>query len=331
MLDLRRRQKGEAPTMRLRLEAHVLLSAVFALGLLACDLGKVTVGTTAKVLVRAQPALQQESDYQLAHDAIPGALKTIEGFWVVDPDNEDLLGILTEGYCQYGTAFIEDDWEVAKFAKKFDDVEYHNARATHIFTRCLNYALKQLGEKWQNDVFEAPDAVARIAKDTGGGQRDQLMWAALALGSIINHNLNRVETLAYQPTVKIMLDRVLELDKASPPSRPDYAALPHIAFGMLYSATGAQLGGKPDQARSEFELALKLTADKDHPDGRLLLARVLMGYRVGLVTNDQKFFHSQLKQVLETPPSVWPEQRLANEVAHRRARRYLSHEKELFQ
>ena len=40
---------------------------------------------------------------------------------------------------------------------------------------------------------------------------------------------------------------------------------------------------------------------------------------------------AQLKQVLETPPSVWPEQRLANEVAHRRARRYLSHEKELFQ
>jgi hypothetical protein len=48
------------------------------------------------------------------------------------------------------------------------------------------------------------------------------------------------------------------------------------------------------------------------------------------MTNDQAFFHDQLKQVLETPPSVWPEQRLANEVAHRRARRYLSHEKEWF-
>jgi hypothetical protein len=56
-----------------------------------------------------------------------------------------------------------------------------------------------------------------------------------------------------------------------------------------------------------------------------------MGYRVGLQNNDRKFFHDQLKQVLETPPSIWPEQRLANEVAHRRARRYLSHEKDLFQ
>jgi hypothetical protein len=307
------------------------LAAIFVVNLLACDIGQVTVATTAKVLVRAQPSLQQESDYQLAHDAIPGALKTIEGFWVVDPDNADLLGILTEGYCQYGTAFVEDDWEVAKFAKKLDDIEYHNARATHIFTRCLNYALKQLGEHWQNDLFEAPDAVAKLAKATGADKRDQMMWAALALGSIINHNLSRVEMLAYQPTVKILLDRVLELDKASPPSRQDYAALPHIAFGMLYSAVSNQLGGKPAEAKAEFEAALQITADKEHPAGKLLLARTLMGYRLGLVNNDRKFFHDQLKQVLETPPSVWPEQRLANEVAHRRARRYLSHEKDLFQ
>jgi len=124
---------------------------------------------------------------------------------------------------------------------------------------------------------------------------------------------------------------VIDLDRASPPSRVDYAALPHVAFGMLYSAASAQLGGKPAEARAEFEAALKATADKDHPDGRLLLARALLGYRIGLMTNDRKLFHDQLKQVLETPPSVWPEQRLANEVAHRRARRYLSHEKELFQ
>jgi hypothetical protein len=305
--------------------------AVALLSLTGCDLGQFTVRTTAKVLVRAQPSLQQESDYQLAHDAIPGALKTIEGFWVVDPDNENLMKILTEGYCQYGTGFIEDDWEVAKFAKKLEEIEYHNARATHIFTRCLNYALKQLGEKWQRDIFEAPEAVAKLAKDTDAEKRDPLMWAALGLGSIINHNLNRVEMLSYLPTVRIMLDRVLELDKAKRPSRPEYAALPHVAYGMLYSAVGPQFGGKVKEAREEFEAALQLTADKDNPNGRLLLARTLMGYRLGVMTNDRKFFHDQLKQVLETPPSIWPEQRLANEVAHRRARRYLSHEKELFQ
>jgi hypothetical protein len=297
---------------------------VVVLNLVACDLGRITVNTTAKVLVRAQPALQQESDYQLAHDAIPGTLKTIEGFWVVNPDNEDLTALLTEGYCQYGTGFVEDDWEVAKFAKNLADAEHHNARATHIFTRCLNYALKQLGGRWQKELFESPQIVAQLVKDTGADKRTAMMWAALALGSIINHNLSLPELIASVPAVRIILDRVLEIDNVTPPARKDHAALPHIAYGLLLTAVGPQMGGNPVKARAEFDTALKLT------DGKLLLARTLMAYRLGVITNDRKLFHDQLKQVLETDPAIWPEQRLANEVAHRRARRYLSHEKQLF-
>ena len=323
---------------------HVLALLVL-LG--ACDLGKITVGTTAKVLARAQPSLQMESDYQMAHDAIPGALKTIEGFWVVDPDNEILIPILTEGYCQYGTAFVEDDWEVAKFAKKLDDVEVHNARATHMFMRCLNYALKTLGSRWQKELFaDDPAVVAKLVHDTGSDQRTPMMWAGLALGSIVNHNISRPEALAQLSAVKLILARLNEIDgckvnpdKAGPrysgpcthlPSNLNLAVLPHVAQGMVFSTGGAQFGGDPAAAKAEFEMALQISADKDHPDGRFLLARTLMGYRLGLATNDRKIFHDQLKKVLETPPSVWPEQRLANEVAHRRARRYLSHEKELF-
>src|SRR5689334_3260770 len=69
-------------------------------GLSACDMGKLTVNTTSKVLVRAQPSLKMESDYELAARAIPGTLKTIEGFWIVNPDNDDLTALLAEGYCQ---------------------------------------------------------------------------------------------------------------------------------------------------------------------------------------------------------------------------------------
>ena len=139
------------------------LSAVIAAG---CGgaIRHTTVGTTAGILKRAQPSLQQESDYELARQAIPGALKTIEGFWIVD-DNADLVGILTEGYCQYGTAFIEDDWEEARFRKDLAAVEYHNERATHIFTRCLNYALHQLGGRWRKELFAEPDKVAKLIHD----------------------------------------------------------------------------------------------------------------------------------------------------------------------
>jgi len=300
------------------------LALLAAASLCACDVGKFTVNTTSKVLLRGQPSLQQEADYELARTAIPGALKTVESFWIVDPDNWRLTKILTEGYCQYGTAFVEDDWEAAKFKKDLDAIEYNNTRANHIFTRCLNFALKSLGSRWQKEIFEGPDVIAKLLHDTSSEKRFELLFAGLALGSLVNHNLTRVEMLSNLSTVEAIMNRVLEMDKANPPSNKAHAALPYIALGMLNSGRPKAMGGDPDKAKAMFEAALKVT------DNKMLLARSLMGYRVGIQTNDQKFFHEQLKIVLETAPSVWPEQRLANEVAHRRARRYLSHEKDLF-
>src|SRR5437879_4655057 len=105
--------------------------------------GHTAANTTAKIPAAAQPPPQQESDDELAARAIPGALRTVEGFYVAD-EQPALRAILTEGYCQYATAFVEDEWEIAKFAKKLDDVEYHNGRASKMFARCLTYALQDL-------------------------------------------------------------------------------------------------------------------------------------------------------------------------------------------
>jgi hypothetical protein len=306
----------------MRLALLLVLTAVSSAG---CDIGKLTVNTTSKVLLRAQPSLQQESDYELARQAIPGALKTIEGFWIVDPENERLIQILTEGYCQYGTGFVEDDWEAARLNKDLAATEYHSARATKIFNRCLNYALARLGDRWKRDLFgDDPTVKKLLQEDGGGGKRFSMLYAGLALGSIINHNLTRMEMLGYLPTVELIQHHVLELDKKNPPKNLAHAALPYIALGMIHTGRPTAMGGQPDRAREYFEQALKVTG------GKFLLARALMGYRVGLAKGDRKFFHDQLKQVLETDPAIWPEQRLANEVAHRKARRYLSKEKELF-
>ncbi len=307
------------------MRSAAVCTASLVLGLASCDIGKITVNTTSKVLLRAQPSIKMEADYELARQAIPGTLKTVEGFWVVDPENANLIRILTEGYCQYGTGFVEDDWEAAKFAKDIEQIDYHNERSTKIFTRCLNYALLNLGERWQNGIFGTPEAVAKLLADTNINCRFSLLFAGLALGSLVNHNLARIEMLGNLPTVEAILNRVLEMDQANPPADKAHAALPHVALGMLATARPKALGGKPDVGQKHFETAIALT------EGKYLLPRVLMAYRVGKANNDQAFFHDQLKIVLETAPSVWPEQRLANEVAHRKARRYLKHEKEMFE
>jgi hypothetical protein len=320
MNDRGSRQKGTHPSMRLALVLVLVATSA------ACDIGKFTVNTTSKVLLRAQPSLQQEADYELARQAIPGTLKTIEGFWIVDPGNWRLIRLLTEGYCSYGTGFVEDDWEEAKRKQDLTAAEYHNTRSTKIFNRCLNYALLALGDRWKKELFGSQEVVKKLLLEKGGQKRRfSMMYAALALGSIANHNTNLPDMIGYLPTVQQVLEHVVEIDKRSPEKNLSHAALPHIALGMLHSARPKAMGGDPDRAKHHFEEALRITSN------RLLLARTLMAYRVGLATNDRKFFHDQLKIVLETPPSIWPEQRLANEVAHRKARRYLSQEKELFQ
>jgi hypothetical protein len=317
-----------------------LVGALLVAFLAACDMGQFTVNTTAKVLQRAQPSLKQESDYELAARAIPGTLKTVEGFWVVSPDNEKLIAILTEGYCQYGTAFVEDEWEVAKIAKDLDRVAELDARSTRMFMRCLNFALRSLGGRWQTELFGTPEQVAALLKGAGGDQRNALMWAAYALGSIINHNLQNIEIIAHKETVMLMFQRIIELDKTqvtrdkankivfppakAGPSDRTFAALPHIALGMLFSVGGKDIGGDPDKAEAHFQTAIHLT------DGKYLLPKTMYGFRVGKMTQNKDLYRKTLIEVLTTPPSIWPEQRLANEVAHRRARRYLKHEKELF-
>lgn len=307
-----------------RLGSASALALVAALALGGCDLGQFTVNTTAKVLVRAQPSIKMESDYELAARAIPGTLKTVEGFWVVDPGNDKLIKILTEGYCQYGVGFVEDEWEQAMIRKDFDGAQYHSTRATKMFLRCMNYALKTLGSRWQKEIFADADTVRKLVADTGAGKRTPMMWAAIGLASSINQNKDNIELVAQLSTARLMLERVAELDAKHPPADKALAALPHVALGMAYTAAGAQLGGDAVRAEAEFKKALELTGD------RFLLARVQYARRVGVMTQNRQLFHDELIKVLSTDPAIWPEQRLANEIAHRRARRYLSIEKELF-
>lgn len=298
-----------------------------------------TVDTTSKVLARAQPSLKMESDYELASRAIPGALKTIEGFWVASPSNMRLVDILTEGYCQYGTGFVEDELERALIAKDLEAVAYHEVRATKMFLRCMNYAFKRLGTKFQEDLFGTQDQIDKRIASVSCGQRTPFMWAAVGLASAINRNKDRTELTSHISTAKAMLARVVELDaKCGLPKDKALAALPHVALGMANSG----FGGNTEVAKTHFQSAIDIT------EGKYLLAEVLMAKQIGFRMasedldgngeNDEKdreagrkYYHDTLMKVLGTSPSIWPEQRLANEIAHRRARRYLSQEEEIFE
>jgi hypothetical protein len=289
-----------------------------------CDTGKIAVNSTSKILEKAQPSMKQEADYDMAARAIPAALKTVEGFHVAYPDNERLVAILAEGYCQYATGFIEDEWELAVIAKDYDQADYLARRATKAFLRCMGYGLEMLGKKWQEAILGNLAAVEALAQKAGKDQRDGIMWVANGLAGAINMNKDDVDMVKHLSKARMLFERVAAIDDKHPPKDPAKRALPHIALGLLNTALPAALGGKPEIGAEHFRKAEQITG------GRFLLAKVLYARRYGVAVQKRDLFRKTLVEVLQTDPAIWPEQRLANEIAHRRARRYLKQEKEWF-
>src|SRR5262245_11738156 len=127
---------------------RVALVALAAASLAACNLTRFTANQTAPVLKAALPALSQESDLQLAREAAPASLKTVEGFLMASPENEIFLAILAQGYCEYAFGFLESDALAARLARRNDLEEAAGKRATGLYLRCMNYGLKLLGGGW---------------------------------------------------------------------------------------------------------------------------------------------------------------------------------------
>ena len=290
----------------------------------ACDIGKITVNTTSKVLDRGKYAVKQEPDYDLAALAIPGSLKTVESFHMVDPDNKRLTNILAEGFCQYASGFIEDEWEVAVLAKDLEMAEYQSARASKGFMRCMGYSLHILGKSWQKAMLGSVDDVQKRAGKTGFGNRDALLWAGVGLAGAINHNKSNPAMVAQVVKAKIIIERVIVLDDKNHQKDKAKAGFAHIVRAMIHLSLPEALGGDPEAGKAEFDRAIEITENK------FLLAKVLLARRYAVAKQDRELFRKTLVEVLQTDPAIWPAQRLANEIAHRRAKRYLKHEKEFF-
>ena len=298
--------------------------AVLVSSLPGCNIQKLTVNTTSKVLVKAQPSIKQEPDYDMAARAIPASLKTVEGFHMVDPENKRLVKILAEGYCQYATGFIEDEWEIAELDKRFDEAEYQSQRATKAFIRCMGYGLELLGGDWKKALTGNNADFIKKVSGADKDDRDGLLWVGVGLAGAINQNKDDIQLVAHLAKARAIFERIAQLDEGDNDRDPTLRALPHIALASMAVALSKAMGGDPVLGQKHFQRAMEITQNK------FLLAKVFYARRYAVAVQDKALFEKSLVEVLQTDPAIWPEQRLANEIAHRRARRYLKNEKEWF-
>lgn len=311
--------------MRAHIRPLLVLAAAASLASTGCKsfLNRFTVNSTAPVLKAGARALDEESDMQFARDAAPASLKTVETFLVTAPDNRDLLEVTAKGYAEFTFGFLEDDYE----ATGDNDEEARSkiaARATTFYDRAYNYALRICAldeERFPEAMKGDPAALEKLLKERFTSKEDVvgLHWAGLSMGSGINMNKDDMDRVADLPKVILLLERAHALD----PSYAHYA--PAIALGTVFASQGKAMGGDPDRAKKMFEEAIAGT------NGQYLMAKALYARFYATVAQDRPLFEKTLKEVLDANAAQLPaDLRLANELAKRRAARYLARAEDWF-
>jgi len=288
-----------------------------------CALDEFAVNSTAPALRKASSALAQENDLEFAKLAAPGALKTVEGFLESSPKNPDLLEAVARGYVEYTFGFIEDELE------QIPDDEDHAerrarliARATNFYDRAYGYGLRLLST-WDPHVVtglkhDLPSAESASRKVTNPWAAPGFLFSGMALASSVSLNRGDMSRIADLPRATLLLERAFALDPGAA------NATAGMALGIVYCAQGRAMGGDPDRGERYMRQALRLT------HGRSLMVKVMMARHCAVARQDRETFESTLREVLATRSDENGELRLANELARRRAARYLKHVEDYF-
>ena len=302
------------------IRANVLVSSLLLLS--ACDLGEFTVNTTTPVLARAADEFSKESDVTLARDAVAGQLKTADGFLASAPKNRQLLAVVARGYLEYSFGFIEDELEAMP-----DDDAHHaarentSARATMFYDRARAYAMRNLATfgadvegSSRKDVSSFEAVLAKLPKAAVPG----LVYGGMAWASAINLNRSDITRVAELGRALAMVKRAYALD----PSFYNGAAA--MTLGLANASQAKALGGDSVLAKKYFDEVVNLTG------GKYLLAKLLEARFYAVQVQDRALYEQLLHDVVSAPADIMPSQRLANELAKRKAARYLAQVEDFF-
>jgi hypothetical protein len=286
-------------------------------------LTRFAAGSSISVFSQAAPALQASADPDWAEIALPGSMATMEGLLFVVPDSEPLHLNLARAWASYGFGFLEDHMEQAEADDNEALMEHYRARASAALLRARAVSFDQMN-LWhpeeggvEGHVHHGVDAWRAYLGRFTHEQAPTMFWGCYAWARWISNNRDDVNAIADLPLVQAMAERIVALD----PEYNYYA--PRALMAGLMGATPEALGGRPAEARQEFDRIIELTHRHN------LMYMVLEARLIAVSIQDRAMYRRLLDEVLATG-DVDPENRLSNQLARRRARRYLAQIENLF-
>lgn len=286
----------------------------------SCSMKTLAVRTTADIFADGEKAFEEENDLELAETAIASNLKVIEGMIKADPENRTLLLLASKSYGGYAFGFIEDHYlENKDHDRKKSEIFKH--RAENFYLRGKDYGLKilELDNSHFKDALNSDfETFEKSLDDFGQGSMPALFWSAYNWGNWLNLNLESPEAIAIAPKIERMMKKILDDNESY------FFGGPHLFYGAYFGARPVMLGGNLKKSQQHFEKALSITKRK------FLMTQVLYAQYYAVQSQDQKLFESLLKEVLDAPHDIYPEQNLITELSKKKAERLLASRKHYF-
>jgi hypothetical protein len=252
------------------------------------------VRSMADIMDYGFEAFNEESDLQIAQEALGSNLKLIEALIKADPGNEKFLLFAAQGYNAYGLGFAEDD-----------SLE----RARVFYLRAKDYGLRILEKNttFRDALDKDLTTFTRALQSFSKEDVPAVFWTASSWFSYINITRTDVSALAGISKATAMMEFVLHSDSAF------YYGGAYLFLGAIEGSTPQMLGGNPVKAKGYFEQSLAING------GKFLLADLYYAETYAVQVQNQELFELLLKKIDDTSTDILPEARLANAIAKRKA------------
>jgi predicted anti-sigma-YlaC factor YlaD len=285
--------------------AACLLATVCATG--AGCVRSIAINAAADALAGSGGAFARDDDPRLVRDAIPFALKTIEGLVDAAPEHPGLLLSAASGFTQYAYAFVRRDAELLDEERPSEAKPVY-ARARKLYRRARAYGMRGLDVHAEGFAAEfrrdRRSALARLE----AGAVPLLYWTAVAWAAEISISKDDAKVLGEQPDMEALMARALALD-------PDWGEGAIHEFYIAYDGGRSEaIGGSVARAKDHYDAALRLSK------GRRVGPHVSWAESVEVQRQDKKKFLELLDRALAYDVDESPETRLVNILSQERAR-----------
>jgi hypothetical protein len=296
------------------------VGALLVTGLVAA-LGLGSTGCIKKMILegqiestrKASAAVDTLADYEVANSVAFAGLAQFEGMHYLAPENENALFLLTKGWTGATFAFIEDQMEQAEDADDIDSPAYlyQQARAKVGYERAIHYGIEllQLKQEGFEEAKRNDETLRAWLQGFDDPEHDtaNLFWTGYAWIARVNVIKDDPAAVSELYVGVALMERAVELDETY------MYGSGHTVLGSYHARSAmAEL----DDSKKHFDRAIQIS------EGKLFLPKVQMAAKYYCMKGDKESYVKTLTEVVEGG-DVFPQQRLSNTIAKRKAKRYL--------